>query len=372
MGEIERLDAVVIGAGVIGLAVARALASKGREVMVLEAEGAIGSHTSSRNSEVIHAGIYYPTGSLKALLCVRGKAALYEYCEAAGVAHARLGKLIVATRDDEIPTLDRLAAQARANGVDDLVFLTGAEARALEPAVTCVGALLSPSTGIIDSHGLMSALRRDAERDGAKVVLNTPVMAGRITDRGVELSIGGVDPTTVLCESLVNAAGLRAPEVAAAIAGVPRPTIPPAFYAKGHYFVLQGRSPVSRLVYPVPVTGGLGVHVTLDLSGQARFGPDVSWIEGIDYAFDESRAPAFYAAARRYLPSIVDGSLSPGYTGIRPKLGPAQAAPQDFAIRGPRDHGIPGLVNLFGIESPGLTAALAIADLVDLKLREAS
>jgi L-2-hydroxyglutarate oxidase LhgO len=362
MEPMERLDVVVIGAGVIGLAVARVLALAGREVVVLETERTIGAHTSSRNSEVIHAGIYYPTGSLKARFCVAGKTALYEYCQRQNVAHAKLGKLIVATRDEEIPALERIEAQARANGVDDLGWLDRADVHSLEPAVSCVKALLSPSTGIVDSHGLMSALRREAEGAGAQVVVTTPVVSGKVRDDGLELSTGGVAPTTVRCSAVVNAGGLRAQEVARAIAGLPESTIPPAFFAKGHYFLLSGRAPVSRLVYPVPVPGGLGIHVTLDLAGQARFGPDVVWTDGIDYSFDEGRAAAFHTAIRGYLPSVAIEHLAPGYTGIRPKLGPAGAPAQDFLIQGPADHGVPGLVNLYGIESPGLTASLAVAD----------
>jgi len=358
------LDAAVIGAGVVGLAVARALALSGREVVVLEAEPTFGVHTSSRNSEVIHAGIYYSTGSLKARLCVRGKAALYAYCRENGIAHARLGKLIVATRDDQIAVLERLLGQARENGVDDLTWLEPASVRELEPAVHCVRALHSPSTGIVDSHGLMAALKRDAEQASAQTVFSTPVLGGRVRDDGIELSIGGRDPTTVLCKSVVNAAGLAAQVVSRSLAGLPEPTIPAHFLAKGHYFVLRGRAPFSRLVYPVPEPGGLGIHVTLDLGGQARFGPDVSWIDTVDYGFDEARAEAFYPAIRTYFPALAAGTLDPGYTGIRPKMGPAGSPPQDFVVQGPREHGVPGLVNLYGIESPGLTAAMALADVV--------
>jgi L-2-hydroxyglutarate oxidase LhgO len=358
------LDAVVIGAGVVGLAVARALARSGREVVVLEAEPTFGTHTSSRNSEVIHAGIYYPTGSLKARLCVAGKHALYAYCAENDVAHARLGKLIVATRDDQIPVLEKLLVQARENAVHDLVWLEAAEVRKLEPAVSCVRALHSPSTGIVDSHGFMAALKRDAERASAQIVFSSPVLSGRILGDRIELSIGGSDPVTILCTSVVNAAGLFAQKVSRSLAGLNEGSIPPAFLAKGHYFVLRGKSPFSRLVYPVPEPGGLGVHVTLDLSGQARFGPDVSWIDALDYSLDEARAAAFYPAIQRYFPALAPGSLDPGYTGIRPKLGPSGSPPHDFLVQGPREHGVRGLVNLYGIESPGLTAALALADLV--------
>ena len=358
------LDAVVIGGGVVGLAVARALALAGRDVTLLEAEAQLGSHSSSRNSEVIHAGIYYPQGSFKARACVAGRNALYDYCERRGVAHSRIGKLIVATRDDEIPTLERLKLHAEANGVHDLRWLDHAEVFALEPEITAVRGLFSPSTGIIDSHGYMSALRQDAEGANADVVLSTPVLGGRVTNSGFELEIGGHDPVTAACRTVVNSAGLRAQEVARAIVGVPVSTIPPQHFAKGHYFVLAGRAPFRHLVYPVPVPGGLGVHLTLDLAGQARFGPDVSWLDSVDYTFDERREGSFYEAIRRYYPALADGSLLPGYTGIRPKLGDAASGTQDFLLQGPKSHGVPQLLNLYGIESPGLTASLALAEYV--------
>jgi L-2-hydroxyglutarate oxidase LhgO len=356
------LDAVVIGGGVIGLAVARALALSGREVTLLEAESSLGSHSSSRNSEVIHAGIYYAPGSLKARACVLGRRAMYEYCARQGVAHERLGKIIVATRDEEIQTLERLKLQAEANGVDDLVWLDAAEISAHEPLVSGVRGLLSPSTGIVDSHEFMASLRRDAEIRGAQVVVSSPVLGGRVVADGIELEIGGPEPVTALCRSVVNAAGLRAQDVARSIAGIPPDTIPGQYFAKGHYFVLAGRAPFKRLVYPVPVAGGLGVHLTLDLAQQARFGPDVSWLDGVDYSFDERRSESFYAAIRSYFPALAQGSLLPGYTGIRAKLGPAGAPAQDFVVQGPALHGVPQLLNLYGIESPGLTASLALAD----------
>jgi L-2-hydroxyglutarate oxidase LhgO len=358
----DRVDVAIIGGGVIGLAVARAFALAGRDVVVLEAESTIGIHTSSRNSEVIHAGIYYKGGSAKALLCVRGKEALYAFCEAKNVPHARLGKIIVATRDEELPELERIRLHAAANGVTDLVYLDTREIRELEPDVIAVRGLLSPSTGIIDSHGLMSALRRDAESRDTHVVLSTPVTSGRVLDSGIELSFGGSEPATVICNTVVNAAGLHAQQVAKTIRGLPEATIPPSHYAIGHYFVLGRKAPFRRLVYPIPVPGGLGIHVTLDLGGQARFGPDVSWVDHIDYAFDESRASSFYAAIRGYYPGLRDGDLEPGYTGIRPKLGPPGSPAADFVLQGPAVHGVPGLVNLYGIESPGLTASLAIAE----------
>jgi len=362
MANALELDAVVIGGGVVGLAIARALALAGREVTLLEAEARLGSHSSSRNSEVIHAGIYYAPGSLKARLCVAGRDALYEYCEREGVLHERLGKIIVASREEEIPALERLKAQAEANGVNDLSWLDRADIAALEPAILAQRGLLSPSTGIIDSHEFMNSLRRDAERAGASVVVSTPVLGGRVAAHGIELLIGGTEATSAHCRSVINAAGLRAQEVARSIDGVPESSVPAQHFAKGHYFVMSGKAPFRRLVYPIPEPGGLGVHVTLDLSKQARFGPDVSWLSGIDYTFDESRVESFYRAIRSYYPGLPADSLSPGYTGIRPKLGPAGAPAADFIVQGPALHGVPNLLNLYGIESPGLTSSLALAE----------
>jgi L-2-hydroxyglutarate oxidase LhgO len=358
------LDAVVIGAGVVGLAIARTLARAGRQVVVLEAEDRIGSHSSSRNSEVIHAGIYYPSGTLKARLCVEGKAALYKYCESKGIAHSRLGKLIVATRDEEVGVLENLKLQAESNGVDDLRWLDRQEAHDLEPEVVCVRALLSPSTGIVDSHGLLTALCRDAKDAGAEVVLSSPVSSGRARSDGILLSGGTAESYRVLCQTVVNAAGLSAQSLARAIEGLPANTVPPAFLAKGHYFAFTGRSPFSRLIYPVPQPGGLGIHLTLDLAGRARFGPDVLWVDRVDYQFEEGRQRAFVDAIRQYFPKLNAQSIEPDYTGIRPKLGPAGSPSQDFVVQGPETHGVRGLVNLYGIESPGLTAALALAELV--------
>jgi L-2-hydroxyglutarate oxidase LhgO len=358
----ERADVVVIGAGVVGLAIARSLARAGREVVVCEAESTVGSHTSSRNSEVIHAGIYYPGDSLKARSCVAGNRMLYEYCSSHDVPHSRVGKLIVATRDEEVPTLEHLKAQAAANGVGDLEWLEAREVHGLEPSVRAVRALFSPSSGIIDSHALMTAFRADARSQGAEILLSTPIVSGSISKTGIVLDVGGADPVTVRCAVVVNAAGLFAQAVARSLRGFPEAAIPRSFFAKGHYFTLSGKSPFRHLVYPVPAPGSLGVHVTLDLAGKARFGPDVSWVDGVDYSFDESRAASFYAAVRAYFPELGEGSLVPGYTGIRPKLTRAGSAFQDFVLQGPKDHGIPGLVQLFGIESPGLTAALALAE----------
>jgi L-2-hydroxyglutarate oxidase LhgO len=359
---VEQLDCVVAGAGVVGLAVARALALAGREVVVLDAAEGIGTETSSRNSEVIHAGIYYPAGSLMARFCVAGRKALYAYCAQKGVPHRNCGKLIVATSADEDSRLADIKRRAAVNGVDDMRILTREAAQALEPNLTCTSALLSPSTGIIDSHSYMVALQGDAENAGAVMVFHSPVLRGRAVQGGVEIDVGGDDPITLRCRLLVNAGGLHAPALAARIEGMPASRIPTAYYAKGNYFTLAGRSPFSRLIYPVPVPGGLGVHLTIDLGGQARFGPDVEWIEAIDYTVDPHRADGFYAAVRRYWPALKDGALQPGYAGIRPKTVPKGAPSQDFVVQGPQTHGLSGLINLFGIESPGLTASLALAD----------
>lgn len=376
----ERVECVVVGAGVVGLAVARRLARAGREVIVLEAADAIGTGTSSRNSEVIHAGIYYPTGSLRARLCVPGRDALYDYCAAHGVEHRRIGKLIVATEESQLPKLAAIRAQAAANGVTDLTEVDAATAMRWEPNLRTVGALLSPSTGIIDSHGLMLALLGDAEESGAMLALQSPLLRSHRTADGFELEVGGAEPMRLACSALVNAAGLGAWAVARGLEGLDAAHVPPRVLAKGNYYALAaGRSPFSRLVYPVPVEGGLGVHLTLDLAGQARFGPDVEWLgdiaghgEGpIDYAVDPVRADSFYGAVRAYWPGLPDHALVPAYSGVRPKLsGPGQ--PQaDFLIQGPETHGVDGLVNLFGIESPGLTSCLAIADAVAAELGEA-
>jgi L-2-hydroxyglutarate oxidase LhgO len=363
---VEKLDAVVIGAGVVGLAIARALAMAGREVVILEAEDAIGTHTSSRNSEVIHAGIYYPKGSLKARSCVAGKALLYEYCVAHGVPHRRSGKLIVATNQAQEKELLSIQEKAHANGVTDVVWMTQAQVLALEPELSCVAGLYSPSTGIIDSHALMLAYLGDAEAHGAMLALKTHLLGAQATAEGFVVHTDQMD---VACDVLVNSAGLRSPTVARSIEGFPGKFIPGEFYAKGNYYSLTRKAPFSRLVYPVPEPGGLGVHVTLDLAGQARFGPDVEWVDRIDYQVDPKRSERFYAAIRKYWPGLPDGALSPGYAGIRPKTaGPGEPAP-DFVVQGPSAHGIPGLVHLFGIESPGLTSSLALAGLVLDELR---
>ncbi len=358
----ERVDAVVIGAGVVGLAVARELALAGREVIVLESENAMGTATSSRNSEVIHAGIYYPQGSLKARACVEGRILLYEFCSSRGIPHLRCGKLIVATDKAQLGELEAIRAKAHANGVPDVDWMSLDQARALEPAVACVGALHSPSTGVIDSHAYMLALRGEAESRGTMLAFLSRVERARVGGSGtIDLEVGGAEPMSLSASTVVNAAGLTAPSLAKRIEGYPADKAPPEFYAKGNYYSLVGRSPFKRLVYPVPEPGGLGVHVTIDLGGQARFGPDVEWVERIGYDVDPRRADRFYAAIRRYWPGLPDGALAPGYAGIRPKIaGPEDPAP-DFVVQGPAEHGVAGLVNLFGIESPGLTASLALA-----------
>ena len=359
----DQVECVVIGAGVVGLAVARALSMAGREVMVLEAADAIGTGTSSRNSEVIHAGIYYPAGSLKARLCVQGKAMLYDYCEARSIGHRRCGKLIVATSEAEVPLLAGIIAKAAANGVNDLVLLTREQARALEPQLECVAAIHSPSTGIVDSHALMLSLQGELEASGGIVVLNTAVALVECTQEAI--TIVANDGTQLRVNTVVNAAGLHAPALARRFQGLPAAHIPPAFFAKGNYFTLAGRSPFGRLIYPVPQAAGLGVHLTIDLGGQAKFGPDVQWVDAADdLAVDPARGDAFYAEVRKYWPGLLDGTLVPGYAGIRPKINGPHEAARDFMIQGPADHGVRGLVNLFGIESPGLTSSLAIANYV--------
>lgn len=357
------IDCVVIGAGVVGLAIARALAQSGREVLVAEATEAIGTGTSSRNSEVIHAGIYYPAGSLKARLCVRGKHLLYAYCAERGIPHKRLGKLIVATSAEQAAQLEGIAQRARANGVDDLQFISGEDAMRLEPALRCTAALVSPSTGIVDSHALMLAYQGDAENAGAQCVFHTPLVSGRVRPQGgFDLQFGGDDAMSLSCNVLINSAGLQAPALARRIEGVPAASIPTDYLCKGSYFTLSGRAPFSRLIYPVPQHAGLGVHPTLDMGGQAKFGPDTEWVGTEDYTIDPARAEVFYAAVRSYWPALPDDALAPGYTGIRPKISGPHEPAADFVIAGPAAHGVPGLVNLFGIESPGLTSSLALAE----------
>ena len=357
----EKIECVVIGAGVVGLAVARSLALQGHEVMVLEAFGAIGTGTSSRNSEVIHAGIYYPQGSLKAALCVKGKAMLYDYCAARGIGHSRCGKLIVATTAEQVAQLQGIVKKAAANGVHDLVLISRDEALAMEPRLHCVAAVHSPSTGIIDSHALMLALQGDLENAGGIVVLNSPLVQARCVPNAINLVT--FDGTELQARRVVNSAGLQAQPLARRFEGLDPQHVPPSYYAKGNYFTLAGRSPFSRLIYPVPEAAGLGVHLTIDLGGQAKFGPDVQWVESADdLVVDPARGDAFYAEVRKYWPELKGGALVPGYAGMRPKIQAPHEAAKDFLIQGPATHGVSGLVNLFGIESPGLTSSLAIGE----------
>ncbi len=368
----DSVECLVVGAGVIGLAVARALARSGREVVVLESERGIGRGVSSRNSEVIHAGIYYPSGLAKTRLCVEGKALLYAFCREYEVPHRACGKLLVATTENEVGKLASIKAQAEANGVTDLAWLGGDEARALEPALVATRALISPSTGIIDSHAFMLALLGDAERRGAMLALETPVVSGRSAGRGLIVETGGPNPTRIAARIVVNSAGLGAQAVARSISGMPRERIPPLHLAKGNYFALAAPSPFSHLIYPMPTPGGLGVHLTLDMSGRARFGPDVEWIDAIDYSVDPTRGEAFYAAVRSYWPGLPDGALQPDYSGIRPKIERPGGSGADFLVQSQKDHGVTGLINLFGIEFPGLTSSLAIADWVAAIAQETS
>lgn len=358
----EQIDCVVIGAGVVGLAVARQMALAGRETILLEAETLIGSHTSSRNSEVIHAGIYYPKGSLKARFCVAGKKLLYRFCEERGIAFNNCGKFIVATTEAQVATLQGIVEKARNNGVDDLKILSRAEALAHEPNLNCVAAVHSPSTGVVDSHGFMLGLQGDFEEAGGMLAFGSPLQGAHCAADGITLTVGGAEPMELTARVVINSAGLYAPDLARTFTGLAPEHVPPTFYCKGNYYSLTGKSPFSRLIYPVPEAAGLGVHLTIDLGGQARFGPDVEWIDAIDYEVDPARADGFYAAIRTYWPALPDGALMPGYSGIRPKVGGPQEPAADFIVQGPATHGVPGLVNLFGIESPGLTSALAIAD----------
>lgn len=355
----ERIDAIVVGAGVVGLAIARALARAGREVIVLEAEPAMGLHASSRNSEVIHAGLYYPPGSLKARLCVRGKDRLYAYCIDRGIAHRRIGKLVVATDPTQHAHLERIHANARRCGVDDVSSWDPARVHAIEPELRCTRALWSPSTGIVDSHGLMRALAADAEAEGAVIALGNAFVSARVDQGGLSVEAGD---TRVACEVLVDAAGLNAQRVARTIEGLDRHTIAARHLCKGTYFTLGTPSPFRHLIYPVPASASLGIHVTLDLAGRARFGPDQQWVDTIDYELEPSRATSFYPAIRTYWPGLPEGALTPGYTGIRAKVQAPGQPMADFVVQGPADHGIPGLACLYGIESPGLTACLALAD----------
>ncbi|WP_260961429.1 NAD(P)/FAD-dependent oxidoreductase [Pseudomonas citri] len=355
------IECVVAGAGVVGLAVAREMARAGREVLVIEAGAAIGTGTSSRNSEVIHAGLYYPPGSLKAQLCVDGRRRLYDYCDSHGVETRRLGKLIVAKDQAQLAGLQTLLARGLLNGVDDLRLLDQEQAQALEPELACVGALYSPSTGIVDSHALMLALQGDAEAAGATLAFHTPLSGARVTAEGFVLALAGTAQMSLSCRQLINACGLQAPAVARRIDGLTSHSIPQDYLCKGNYFALAGRAPFRHLVYPAPQAAGLGIHMTLDLAGQARFGPDVEWIEHEHYHVDPTRAEAFYQAIRDYWPGLPEQSLQPAYSGIRPKISGPEEPARDFLISSETEHHVPGLINLFGIESPGLTSCLAIA-----------
>ena len=365
----DQVDTLVVGAGVVGLAIARELSMAGREVVIAERGERFGEATSARNSEVSHAGLYYPPGSSKAHLCVDGRRRLYEYCAQRGVAHRRCGKLIVAAGVDQSPELEKIENRALAAGVDDLRWLTGAQASALEPALHCRTALISPSTGIVDSHGLMLALLGEAEDHGAMLAVMSEARSVEPVADGfcVHLAAAG-ELLELQCRELVVAAGLGAPALAARIEGYPQERLPRSYLAKGNYFSLAGRCPFSRLIYPIPNEAGLGVHLTLDLAGQGRFGPDVEWVDVEDYRVDPARGERFYAEIREYWPGLPDGALLPGYAGIRPKLAGPDDAARDFVIDGPAEHGLAGLVTLMGIESPGLTACLAIARRVRGKL----
>jgi L-2-hydroxyglutarate oxidase LhgO len=363
------IDCLVIGAGVVGLAVARELAQAGREVVIAEAADGIGTQTSARNSEVIHAGIYYPPGSLKARVCVAGRKRLYRYLAERGLPHKACGKLIVATSESQKPALGTIMARAEASGVDSLRWLSGAEAKAMEPEVRCEIALLSPETGVVDSHALMLSLLGECEAAGGSLALNTPIAGWRREAEGFSVDFGGAEPATYTVRTIVNSAGHGAPKLLRQLEGFPAQHVPVQHYAKGNYFALTGRQPFSHLVYPVPEAAGLGIHATIDMGGRLKFGPDVEWVaHDQDLVVDPARAEKFYAAIRTYWPALPDGALVGDYAGIRPKLhGPTEPMP-DFRIDGPEVHGVANLVNLLGIESPGLTSSLAIAEMVAERL----
>jgi L-2-hydroxyglutarate oxidase LhgO len=366
----EEVQCTVIGAGVIGLAIARALARDGCAVMILERETRIGTQISARNSEVIHAGIYYEPGSLKALTCVRGRELIYRYCHDKNISYRRCGKLIVAASEEQLTQLRNLDTRARQNGVGDLQWLERAAATRLEPALACAAALLSPSTGIIDSDSYMLALLADAEAGGAQIAYGTHVSSLRPTTDGVEVTVAADSAPALRSRVVINSAGLGADGVAHSISDFPRQFIPRVHHVKGSYFTLAGAAPFERLIYPLPDAGGLGVHMTLDLQSNVRFGPDVEWISGLDYAVAPQRSAKFYPAIRRYWPGLADGQLQAGYAGIRPKLsGPGESA-ADFCISDPAMHGVMGIINLFGVESPGLTASLALAEVVAARVEE--
>ena len=355
------VENIVVGAGVVGLAIAREISKAGQDVLVLEKHGHFGEETSSRNSEVIHAGIYYAKGSLKAKFCVEGKELLYKYCTDFSIPHARMGKPIIATSDNELEILDGIKLKAKRNGVNDLTFLTAAEAKIMEPALQCSGALLSPSTGIIDTHQFMLSLVGEIEGSGSFIAYNASFDSAVPTADGFAVMSNGHE---IRCKRLINAAGLGAQDVAANITNLASQYIPARFLAKGSYFTMNAPSPFKHLIYPVPNTASLGIHVTLDMAGQIRFGPDQQWVDTIDYDLDLDRGDAFYEAIRKYYPGLGDHALVPAYTGIRPKLQEPNGAAKDFLISDPSDHGINGLINLFGMESPGLTSSLSIGKYV--------
>lgn len=356
----DKVEFIVAGAGVVGLAIARRLGEAGRETLIIEQEGAYGTGISARNSEVIHAGLYYPPGSLKARLCRTGRDELYRYCAERHIGHAQIGKILVATDDSQLPKLEAIQATACENGVDDLAMLDQRALKALEPEIAGVAALLSPSSGIVDSHGLMTSLLADAEDRGATIVLGSRITAVEAMSDNVVITVGSDEPYRLACRWFINAAGLGSVDIAAKTSGLPAGYVPQLHLAKGNYFSLSGRSPFRHLVYPLPEPGGLGVHATLDLAGRVRFGPDVEWIDHIDYEVDPDREQQFTSAIRRYWPNLGNGALTPDYSGIRPKL--QRDGDADFRIDGPRVHGVEGVIHLFGIESPGLTSSLAIAE----------
>ena len=358
----ETTDCVIIGAGVIGLACAREMALAGHEVVVIEAEDAIGMHTSSRNTSCIHAGINYVPGSLKARLVFRGKELLYQFCPEHGVGHRRCGKLMVALDEAGAMELPRLKANAETNGLNDIEFLEPARVREMEPELRFHTVLYSPSSGIIDTHELMLALLGEAEENGAALALSSPVLGGRVSGAGLEIDVGGKQAVTLRCRSLINAAGLGAQKVAAAMDGVPPGTVPARVLQKGIYFVAASKRPFSHLIYPLPGAHATTVHVSPDISGAVRFGPNTLPTDRVEYSVDESYAPFFYAAARHFWPAIEDGDLVPGWAGVRPKTSNERASRNDFIIQDKKVHGVPGLVNLYGIESPGLTSSMAIAE----------
>jgi L-2-hydroxyglutarate oxidase LhgO len=361
-------DVVVVGAGVVGLACAKYLADAGLETLLVESESGFGRGNSSRNSEVIHAGIYYSKGSLKSRLCVHGKHLIYQYCAARGIPHQKIGKWIVSQTEDQAAKLEQLRIAGADNGVNDLHFLDSNAIRIGEPALKAREVLVSPSTGIVDSHSFMQSLENDILQAGGVVVYKTPCIGVAVKSSGFDVELGGGEPSVVSCRILINAAGVHAVELAARIDGLSRKFIPRACLAKGNYFSYTGKVPFNRLIYPVPETGGLGIHLTLDLNGQARFGPDVEWTDELDYQVNENLRYKFAQAIKTYWPSCQADRLTPAYSGIRPKLGTRQHFSSDFFMQSEQDHGVPGLMNLFGIESPGLTASLAIAEKVSLML----